>query len=401
VNPQAGIMARLRALALLLALLLPGLLQAAPRIGLVTMQPGEEYWSRFGHNALLVQTADGQRTLYNYGFFDFEQPGFLLRFLRGHMLYQLVALPFESDIAYYAAQGRGVHLQWLRLAPDEATRLAEFLAWNALPENAEYRYDYFLDNCATRVRDALDAALGGGLRPQLIGRSRGLTYRMESQRLAAPQGWLYLGIHAGLGPFADRVLSRWDEGFVPMRLAEGLREARASDGGPLVESELELLPHRLTAEREEPPRGSWPWIAAGLLLAFGVAQAGHRSSRAPRKLGVGLAAGFWLLCGLGGLLLLALWSLTDHLAAHANANLLLLSPLTLMLLPALAPLSRAQRPRVLLRWLGALVVAGAIALPLLLSLRVLDQDAADFVWLLLPTHLVLLRLLWRHPIAPA
>lgn len=389
-------MAGLRALALLLALLLPALLQAAPRIGLVTMQPGEEYWARFGHNALLVETVDGTRTLYNYGFFDFEQPGFLLRFLRGHMRYQLVALPFEADLAYYAAEGRGVRLQWLRLDPEQAMRLAEFLAWNALPENAEYRYDYFLDNCATRVRDALDAALGGSLRPQLIGRSRGLTYRMESQRLAAPQAWLYLGIHVGLGPFADRVLSRWDESFVPMRLAEGLREARASDGGPLVESERELLPHRLGPEREEPPRDSWPWIAAGLLLAILAAQAGSRSSPALRRLGLAVLAAFWLLCGLGGMVLIALWLLTDHVAAHANANLLLLSPLALLLLPALRPLSRRERPQTPLRWLGMLVAAGAVALPLLLSLRLLDQDVMDFVWLLLPTHLVLLRTLWRR-----
>src|SRR5690606_21863494 len=122
----------------LVALLLCTAAHAAPRIGLVTMQPGEVYWSRFGHNAILVQqpSATGgapRSTLYNYGYFDFAEPGFLLRFLQGKMQYQLAALPAAEDLASYRAEGRGAILQWLAFDADEAGALARFLEWNARP----------------------------------------------------------------------------------------------------------------------------------------------------------------------------------------------------------------------------------------------------------------------------
>lgn len=387
---------RLARAAALCLLLFPLLLSAAPRIGLVTMQPGEEYWSRFGHNAILVESPDAEPLLYNYGFFDFEQPGFLARFLQGRMLYRLAVLPLAQDLAYYDREGRGVSLQWLQLDPDQAARLATFLEWNARPENAEYRYDYFLDNCSTRVRDALDMALDGGLKPQLAGRSRGLSFRSESQRLAAAEPWLYLGIDIGLGPMADRPLSRWDEGFVPMRLADALREVRASDGGPLVQAELELLSHRLEPEREEPPRlASW-FAAAGALLALLLWWSGAAHHSRSHAL---LAAALWSACGFGGLLLLGLWLLTDHLAAHANANLLLLNPLCLLLLPSLGALWRGQTPTRFTVWLaGAVALAGVCLLPAL-SLRLISQELFNFLLLLLPAHLVLWHTLWRRSAA--
>src|SRR5690606_9371090 len=153
---------------------------AAPRIGLVTMAPGDVYWSRFGHNAILVAPENGPALLYNYGFFDFDEPGFLLRFLRGKMRYRLAALPAESDLATYRDEGRGVRLQWLALAPRAARELTDFLAWNAKPENAYYDYNYFTDNCSTRVRDALNRALGGSLEKILSANRLPITYRSES-----------------------------------------------------------------------------------------------------------------------------------------------------------------------------------------------------------------------------
>src|SRR5688500_7867394 len=196
------------------------------RIGVMTMQPGEIFWERFGHNALVVDDpALPSPISYNYGFFDLTEPGFVWRFIRGEMQYQLVALPLEQDLAYYREVGRGVSMQWLDLEPERARRLADALAVNARPENARYGYDYFTDNCSTRVRDALDTVLDGGLQRQMSSRSRGNTYRSEAVRLASPAGWMWLGFDVGLGPFADRPLSRWQEAFVPMRLADSLREA--------------------------------------------------------------------------------------------------------------------------------------------------------------------------------
>src|SRR5690606_5275873 len=159
---------------------------AAPRVGVVTMQPGEIFWERFGHNALVVLDPDtGNATSYNFGFFDPGEPDFIARFVRGDMRYRLVALPFQQDMTIYRDEGGGGSLQWLDLEPDAARALADALAENARPENAHHRYDYFLDNCSTRVRDASDRAVGGALRKQIAGRSQGATYRSEAMRLAS------------------------------------------------------------------------------------------------------------------------------------------------------------------------------------------------------------------------
>src|SRR5690606_18064362 len=224
------------------ALLLAGLLvllshpaMAVPRVGVLTMQPGEVFFERFGHDAIVVaDPAGGGAVSYNFGYFDPGEPDFVARFIRGEMMYRLVALPVEQDLEQYRQSGRGVSVQWLDLEPAQAQALAAQLAHRALPENARYRYDYFTANCSTMVRDALDQALGGALRTQMSARSRGNSYRSEAVRLARPAPWMWLGFDLGLGPYADRPLSRWDEAFVPMRLADSLREAHNGAGRPLV-----------------------------------------------------------------------------------------------------------------------------------------------------------------------
>lgn len=359
---------------------------AAPRIGVVTMEPGEEYWSRFGHNAVLVDEGDGREpTLYNYGFFDFDEPGFLLRFLAGDMRYRLVALPFSQDLAYYADEGRGVTLQWLEVEPDAARSLADFLVWNARPENAVYRYDYFTDNCSTKVRDALDTALGGLLQRQLSGRSRGLTYRMEALRLGEPTPWMALGMHLGLGPYADRPIARWQEGFVPMRLREALREVKLADGRPLVVAEHALLPHRLAPAAIEPPRWRARFALLGVALAVGLLVLRRT---APRVF-AGTALTLWTVLGLGGLGLAALWAFTDHVAAWGNENILLLDPLCLLLVPGALALLRGREPA---RWFRPLLTTVAVIAGLALFLKFLPfrvQANGDWIALLLPVHLAL------------
>lgn len=369
---------------------------ASPRIGVLTMGPGAEYWSRFGHNAVLVEQPGGPRTVYNYGFFDFEQPGFLLRFARGQMRYQLVALPFEQDFAYYQAEGRGMQLQWLRLPPDKARELADFLAWNARPENAEYRYDYFLDNCSTRVRDALDRTLGGLIFEQTRGRSRGLSFRSEALRLSAPDAWMFHGIHLLLGPAADRPLSRWEESFVPARFHDALNLVRLADGRALVESDLRLLPQRLPEALEEEPRFALAAGTIGAALALLTLALTGRPGIGG-LLGRGVLGLFWLAGGLIGLLALALWGLSEHAAAHGNRSLLLLSPLTLLLLPALPRLARGAAAAAWQRRLAALCALLALLAVPLYFLPVRPQEHLEWLLLALPLHLAAWQLLTRHP----
>jgi len=363
-----------------------------PRIGIVTMQPGEIFFERFGHDAIVVVDPEtGAATSYNFGYFDPSEPDFISRFIRGDMMYYLVALPLEQDLSYYRDSGRGAHLQWLDLTPDQARTLAASLAERARPENARYRYDYYTANCATMVRDAIDGALGGGLHSQLSGRSRGNTYRSESVRLASPAPWMWLGFDIGLGPFADQPLSRWQEAFVPMRLAAALREVRNSEGRPLVQAEQELLPHRIAPEPAESARQWWPWLLCGLVMAAGVFALRRR-----RRLLGGLALPVWLFCGIAGALLTFLWGFSAHHAAWANRNLLQLSPLCLLLLPGAITLLRGRTPRSWFRVL-AWSVAALSGLGLVLHwLTLQPQINLQWIVLMLPLHVALAWVLGRR-----
>lgn len=368
---------------LFLCLLFPAAVLATPRIGVMTMEPGTIFFERFGHDALVVDDpARGETISYNYGFFDPGEPGFVGRFVRGVMMYQLVALPLAQDLQYYDETGRGVSIQWLNLSDAEAKQLSAALAVNARPENARYRYDYFTDNCSTRVRDAVDKVLGGALKRQIEGRSHGNTYRGESVRLASPAWWMWLGFDIGLGPAADRPLSVWEESFVPMRLADALREVNGSDGKPLVRSEQRLLPHRIAPEPAEFRLAWWPWLLCGFLIAaVAVWAARHR----PRTVAA-VALPFWALCTILGVLMGFIWLFTAHRFGWSNHNLLLFNPLCLLLLPGGWRIARGREAGPWFgRWLTAIVVCAVLAL-FLLWLPVEPQRNAHWLALLLPIH---------------
>jgi hypothetical protein len=377
----------------------PGQPGESLEVSLVTVGPGEVYWQRFGHNALRVRdAASGAEALYNYGIFDFAEENFFLRFLRGEMTYELAARRPADDLGQYRAEGRQVIEQALNLSPTQRLELARYLAWNTRPENRKYRYDYFLANCSTKVRDALDAALGGALRASTDGRSRGYTLRMHALRLTSPDLPVYLGVHAGLGPTTDQPVDFWDEMFVPMEVARHVRDVRVRDDAdaevPLVAAEAVLLKGRVP-EPAAPPGWIWRFLALGLALAA-VLRWLARGNGARRR-GFGALAGvLWLLCGIGGLLLLFLWFGTAHHATWRNANLALFNPLCLALLPAAwralrgrAPASRAAT------WIAAAVASTAFLAWLWLVLPGHRQDTLDWIALWLPVHFAAWRALRR------
>jgi hypothetical protein len=365
-------------------------------IALVTVGPGEIYWERFGHNAILVRDREsGATTLYNYGIFDFDQEDFFLNFLRGRMTYRIAAWPAAEDLPQYLREGREIVVQELNLSPPQRVALHEFLETNLRPENAQYRYDYFSNNCSTKVRDALDGALGGAIKRALEGRSRGYTYRMHALRLTAPDFWLYLGIHLGLGPYSDRPLPFWEELFVPMELARHVREVTVRDDAgnevPLVAAEQKLAEARFAGPDELPPAWRWRYFGVGLGLAVVlVALSRSRRTLIARLAFALLASTTALVLGFGGLLLAGLWAFTEHRSAWANENLLLFDPLWLLLVPALvASVRNGWHAKT---WHRNLVLALAVCCGFALFLKVFPafaQDNLDWIALWLPVQLAL------------
>jgi hypothetical protein len=368
---------------------------SAPKVALVTFGPGRIYWERFGHNAIIIDDpAAGGRVSYNYGVFDFQETHFLRNFALGHMHYSLDAEPLDEDLETYVAEGRSVTVQMLDLTPVQARQLADFLAWNAQPQNADYPYDYFLNNCSTKVRDALNRALGGTIEQQLARRPAPHTYRFDAVRLISPDFWFALGMDMGLGPNADGPLNLWQETFVPSVLSRALRDVavRNTNGDPLplVRDEEVVLPGRLPPEPAAPAELRLPFLAIGVGLAALLLWLARSSGRLHRVSFALLAVAWWLICGFSGFVLAGLWGLTDHWAAWRNENLLLLDPLCLIL-----PVVWWRAPRIA-RYLATLVAAAALISLIIRTLPGLYQTNLAFIALTVPVHLALAVLSWRR-----
>lgn len=367
------------------------------QISVLTFGPGTIYWERFGHNAILVRdSANGSAVAYNYGMFDFNQKNFMLNFARGYMLYRMAADPLERDLDLYRYEGRWVQEQKLNLTPAQRLALDDFLQWNALPENRNYRYDYFLSNCSTKVRDALDQVLGGSLNRQLTAQATAVSYRFDAVRLVSPDLFAGLGMDVALGPVADQPLNGLQESFVPMVLMQQLRQVRVRDAAgqeqPLVAAETRLLEAQVPDDPPRPPDWRLPFLLMGLGYAALLLLLQRLRARFAARLGFALLAGAYaLLCGVCGLILLAMWTLTQHWAAWHNQNLLLLNPLALLLLPAWAMSLRAGWRPAPWAWRLSLLLAALAALSLLLrQLPGCYQANLPWILLLLPPQLALL-----------
>lgn len=308
------------------------------RIGLVTIGPGPEVWEKFGHNAILVEdTVAGTKKWYNYGMFSFAQENFILKFARGRMDYWMEGRAPRFDLPAYIQRDREVWVQYLRLTPAQKSNLKEFLETNDTPGNRFYRYDYYLDNCSTRIRDAIDGAIGGQIRDQTATHPTGRTLRFHTQRLTTANPLVYTALMIALGPTVDRPITQWEEMFLPITTREIFRDLSVAspDGSmqPLVESEELLFASDVWAVDETPPRWT-PWyFLVGSLIALVIGVLGIRSPSSPyaRTAFVAIAGGWALLAGLLGTMLTGLWLATDHSVAYWNENLFLLNPLILLL----------------------------------------------------------------------
>lgn len=359
---------------------LPLAVSAQPvRAQLATMAPGDEFWSVFGHNALIVEYADRPAQSFNFGYFDFNEPGFLRNFLFGRMQYLAVRLPADRDLGMYLAQERSVRLQTLALDAAQLQALVRLLENHARPENARYFYDYFRNNCSTKLRDALDDVTGGALKRALQARSHGYNFRGLALAQSGSVPWMYAGMHAGLGRVADRPLAIWDETYVPALLMEALRDVRLVDADgaerPLVSAEQTLGDAPMPPPRVEVPL-TWPWfLLAGLLWALLL-------WAAPGLAGSGLACFSASLLTLGGALLVFFWFFSAHWAAAGNQNLVLFNPLYL----ALLALWTRKAWRAAAAWYaGALFALGAFG-SFLKVLPAFDQQNLEWVLLLLPVQ---------------
>ncbi len=316
---------------------------------LATMEPGDEPWERFAHDAIIIlDHSTNESWAYNYGVFDFDAPNFIGNFIRGKMTYWMDVDPAEPTIAMYARANRSVWLDELNLSPAQRLKLFQMLEENRKPANKFYRYDYYRDNCTTRVRDSLDRTLDGEISRQLKGIPTGTTYRWHTRIGMADYFWLYTGLELIMGPACDRKLSAWEESFLPAKLMEHLKSVMIDDGAghqvPLVKQSIQIFNSTRTPLPMTPPTWWWGFLLVGIALGGVILLA---AQNAFRKTVIGLAIFWSLVCTLASIFMICLWLFTDHEAGYRNENLLIFSPFSFLVLIAAIRAWRSKIARIL------------------------------------------------------
>ncbi len=353
----------------------------APKISVLTFGPGDEPFLKFGHNAIRVQYPnDGPDVAYNFGTFRFDSPWLIIDFLTGKFEYWLSVATFESTLRHYKEANRDVKEQLLALGNPTAWDVAEQLRKNALPENRVYLYDYYRDNCSTRVRDVVDPAVHGVLQERTSGRGS-MSLRDHTLRLVADDFWLYTGLDIAMGPYIDQEETRWSEMFLPSKLEEGLETVVFSGPHgtqPLVkERKTHYAAIGRQQLRRQPPDRTWAYFqggaAFGALMGFLGWEAYQRRQDWARSLLAALLALFGLVTGVLGLLFTGLWTLTNHEVTYYNENILQCAPWAIGLVGCAWGVHKNRESRI--DWAYRIAMAGVVAASVGLVAKLLPMFA--------------------------
>ncbi|GAA4461712.1 DUF4105 domain-containing protein [Nemorincola caseinilytica] len=299
------------------------------RISLLTCGVGDEVYETFGHTAVRITDSNANPPfddlVYNYGMFNGYDKGFELKFMRGKLKYYVATNYFGTFMEEYYAYGRSVEEQELVLDDDKKLEIKAYLENNALPENRYYKYDFFFDNCATRIRDIFPRTLGSGfVYGDAVRPVQGYTFRDIMNKYFYDRHWTRLGVNILLGSRIDKVLTNMDIMFLPDYLRDGL--AAATLNGRPISKKPELI---LDGSHRAPAGLNVPMIMCCALLVLTIL--GHSLYRL-RVLGRIMNGLLLFVTGLLGCLILLMWFGTDHQGCGNNFNVLWMLPVNILLL---------------------------------------------------------------------
>ena len=224
---------------LLLLLALPVNLYAQDLTGieiyLITCGPGTETYSVYGHSALrIIDHNKGSDLVYNWGIFDFSTPGFTWKFAKGRLDYMLGVDNYSRFLQSYLVEKRWVKSQKVNLEPEETWKLMLLIRENLKSENIKYRYDFFYDDCSTRIRDLFEKVLEDKLIYTPSSEKKAPSFRELVEKYQRPFPWLNFGINLIMGTPADKKADIRAKMFLPLEMQEGLSGAVIKRNGKMV-----------------------------------------------------------------------------------------------------------------------------------------------------------------------
>ena len=334
-----------------------GSLSPAAEISIITIGQGTELYDKFGHSAFRINDPlSGVDVAFNYGVYDFNTPNFYTKFAQGKLLYELRVENYQPFYQRYVYENRWIKEQVLNLTDIEKQDISDFLWKNALPENKKYKYDFFFDNCATKIRDVLRIVLGDKLEYKNDYLEDKLSFRDLIQQNLVANTWGSLGIDIALGAVIDRDAKPIEYQFLPNYIFEGNSNAvvtRDNISEPLVLSSKVVFQNKPT-----PVQNNFlltPLFILGIvaLIIIIITYQDFKKKTRSRFLDFFI----FLFTGLLGVFLLLLWFATDHTATANNYNLLWAFPLSLPLIFAIV---KIKTPNYLKRFVLLLVLLLAL-----------------------------------------
>jgi hypothetical protein len=353
------------------------ILSSQAEVSVITCGPYQgELYSAFGHSAIRVHDPVKEFDIaFNYGVFDFNQPNFYLNFTRGFLYYKLGIYDYPDFRDFYIKYNRYVHEQVLQLDSIQKQKVFSFLENNSKPQNQTYRYDYFYNNCASKVRDVFAEVFKEEIKFDGSFIKTDYTIRDLTEIYLKQQPWGDLGIDICLGLPMDKKATPYDYMFLPDYI-ESSFDHTTLNGSPIVKQKVavyESTPEKISFH--------WyhPWIVFGLLFLFTAILSYKDWKR--KKVSKWFDVTLFGITGLLGILLLILWVATDHKAAANNFNLLWAFPLHLA---AAIGLLRKDSTK----WLSSYFTFASVLAALLLGFwALLPQDMNPF---LLPVMFIIL-----------
>lgn len=297
------------------------------RISLLTCTPGQELYSIFGHSAIrVVDSTTNTDLVFNYGTFDFYDPDFYKKFIKGKLLYFVSVDSLQNFLLEYQYDKRGVIEQVLNLSCKEKQAMMSALFENAKEENKYYHYDFNYDNCTTRLRDMLEKATGKELKTKNILPHVKTTFKhlIHDYLNRGGQQWSKLGIDILLGSPLDKKITNREAMFLPDYLMMAFDSSSINHESLVAQKNILLI-----SQEEKKAKPLFTPLLVFSILFLLIATVSIFAATSFRVFLKIFDFIFFFTLGLLGILLLFMWFGTNHAMCKNNFNLLWALPLHL------------------------------------------------------------------------
>ena len=307
-------------------------------ISVLTIGPGSSLSDSFGHSAIRVQDKSKNYDLvFNYGVYDFNDPNFYSNFIKGYLNYSLGVSYYKDFKSSYISNNRSIKEQVLFLPNVLNRKIADRLIFNSKPENKNYRYDYFSNNCSTIIKDIIDESLiDYDYENDYVVEKKGKnTYRNLIYENINKNSWGSLGIDICLGSYIDQEIDVKKNTFLPEYLFEYLNSSYYKH--PDLSNKIKLVKKNnfINYENKEFQNLNSNNLFYSPLFIFIIISSFllFLSSRDLNNKVIHLILqSTHIITSAIGFLLLFLWFFTDHFTSAYNYNLLWANPLNIILI---------------------------------------------------------------------